>query len=67
MYIRRKMYQELGGYLGYRATSLRELQEVRLSVIAELNIQAEKDAELKRKQEEHEREMERLRRQHGMR
>lgn len=57
------MYKELGGYLGYRAVPLRELQEIRLSIVGELNVQAEKDEELKRKQEEHEREMERLKRQ----
>lgn len=49
------MYVELGGYIGYMATPVRELQECRLSIVAELNYQAEQDAELKEKQEEAER------------
>lgn len=53
------MYKELGGYIGYQKTPLRELQQIRLSIIAELNYQAEQDAEMKRKQEEMERDMER--------
>jgi hypothetical protein len=56
------MYIELGGYIGYQQTPIRELQEVRLSIIAELNYQAEQNKEIKRKQEEMERETERQRR-----
>jgi cell division protein ZapA (FtsZ GTPase activity inhibitor) len=55
------MYKELGGYLGYMATPVRELQEVRLSIIAELNIQAEIHKEQDEKQAEMEREAERQR------
>lgn len=55
------MYKELGGYIGYMATPVRELQEIRLSIIAELNVQAEQQEEMERKQEEQEREMERQR------
>lgn len=40
------MYIELGGYLGYRRTPLRELQEVRLSILAELNEQVRQEAAL---------------------
>jgi hypothetical protein len=50
------MYQELGGYIGYMNTPIRELQEVRLSIIAELEYQAEQNEELKQQQEEAERE-----------
>lgn len=57
------MYKELGGILGYQATPLRELQEVRLSIIEEITYQAEQEAEQKRKQEEQEAEMERLKRE----
>jgi hypothetical protein len=56
------MYGELGGRVGYQQTPVRELQECRLSIIAEMNYQAEQEAELKRKQEEQERELERQRR-----
>jgi hypothetical protein len=56
------MYTELGGYIGYMATPVRELQECRLSIIAELNYQAEQDTELKKKQEDAERDARRNRR-----
>jgi hypothetical protein len=56
------MYVELGGRSDYLQTPLRELQECRLSLIAEMNYQAEQEAELKRKQKEQERELERQRR-----
>ena len=62
VYIRRKMYQELGGYIGYMQTPVRELQQIRLSIIAELEYQAEQNEEMKRKQEEAESEAERERR-----
>lgn len=52
--MRRRMYRELGGFIGYMATPVRELQEVRLSIIAEMNEQAEQEAEMKRKQKEYE-------------
>lgn len=61
------MYKELGGYVGYMLTPKRELQEMRLSIIAETNIQAEKDNELALKQEEHEREMQRMKLLRGQR
>lgn len=53
------MYKELGGYVGYMLTPIRELQKIRIAIIAELNVQAEQEAEMKRKQEEQEREMRR--------
>ncbi len=53
------MYKELGGYVGYMATPVRELQEIRLSIIAELNVADEQHKELERTQAEREREMER--------
>ena len=53
------MYKELGGYVGYMRTPVRELQEIRIAIIAELNVQAEQAEEMKRKQEEQEREMRR--------
>lgn len=56
------MYKELGGRIGYLRTPIRELQEIRISIIAELNVQTEKEAELKQKQEEQEREMEQQKR-----
>ncbi len=59
------MYKELGGYVGYMLTPVREIQEIRLSIIAELNVQAEQEEERKKQQEEQEREMERLKRQQG--
>lgn len=55
------MYKELGGYVGYMATPVRELQEIRLSIIAELTVQDEQQKEFERKQEEQEREMGRQR------
>jgi hypothetical protein len=67
VFIRRKMYAELGGYVGYMATPVRELQEIRLSIIAELTVQDEQEKEFKHQQEEREREMERLNRQGGRR
>jgi len=59
VYIRRKMYTELGGYRGYCKTPFRELQECRISIIAEWKIQAERDAEMKKEHEEQKRELER--------
>lgn len=53
------MYSELGGYTGYMATPVRELQECRLSIIAEWKYQAEQNEEMKRKQEEAERDAKR--------
>jgi uncharacterized small protein (DUF1192 family) len=60
------MYQELGGYQGYQKTPVKVLQEIRLSMIAELEKQAEDqeeidriNAEMRRKQEEAERKAER--------
>lgn len=62
------MYRELGGYVGYMRTPFRELQEIRLSIVAEINVQVEQDnerkeklAEMERKQEDRMREMERQR------
>lgn len=49
------MYSELGGYLGYMSTPVRELQECRLSIIAEWEYQAEQNKEMEQKQEEMER------------
>lgn len=57
------MYRELGGRSEYLGTPLRELQEMRASIVEEFNYQAEIEAENKRKQEEHEAEMERLKRE----
>ena len=53
------MYVELGGYTGYMQTPVRELQEIRLSIIAEMVVQAEQEAKLKEEQAEMKREMER--------
>jgi len=53
------MYKELGGYIGYRLTPVRELLECRLSIIAEMNVQGEEVAEVKQKQSEQEGELER--------
>lgn len=53
------MYVELGGRSEYRRTPIRELQELRLSIIAEWKDQARQNEELKAKQEEQEREMRR--------
>lgn len=61
------MYAELGGYIGYMQTPVSELIEIRLSIIAEANVQKEESDELKRKQAEQEREMERLKQQGGRR
>ena len=61
MYIRRRMYQELGGYIGYMQTPVRELQQIRLSIIAELEYQAEQNEKIKEEQEEAERERRRIR------
>jgi hypothetical protein len=46
------MYVELGGYVGYQLTPVRELQECRASILAEIKVQAEHDREQRRKQEE---------------
>lgn len=54
------MYKELGGYIGYRKTPLRELQECRISIIAEMIYLEEQDTEVKRKQAEQEAELEKL-------
>lgn len=51
------MYKELGGYVGYMQTPIRELQEIRIAIIAELNVQAEQQEEMRQKQEEQEREL----------
>lgn len=61
------MYAELGGYVGYMATPVRELQEIRLSIIAELTVQDEQQKEMERKNAEQEREMERQRQRMGIR
>lgn len=53
------MYTELGGYVGYQKTPVKELIECKLSIKAEMEYAAEQDAEIKRKQEEQEREVER--------
>lgn len=55
MFVRRKMYAELGGYIGYQLTPVRELQEIRLSIIAELTVQDEQYKEMERKQAEQDR------------
>lgn len=49
------MYQELGGYIGYQQTPVRELQQIRISIIAELEYQAEQNEKIKEEQEEAER------------
>lgn len=54
------MYQELGGYVGYQRTPVRELQEVRISIIAEMTVRAEQEQEARQKQEELERKSERM-------
>lgn len=46
------MYLELGGYVGVALTPLREVQEVRASIIAEIENQTEDAAEVKAKKEE---------------
>ena len=51
------MYKELGGYIGYRMTPVRELIECKLSIIAEMNCEGEQTEETKRKQEEQEAEI----------
>lgn len=56
VFIRRKMYAELGGYEGYQRTPLRELVEMRLSIIAEMNVAVEQE-------QEQQRELERVRRE----
>jgi hypothetical protein len=53
------MYTELGGYVGYQKTPVREIQECRLSIISEWDYQAEQEAEMKQKQEEAERDAKR--------
>lgn len=57
--MRRRMYRELGGYAGYLQTPVRELQEIRLSILAELTVQAEQREAMEQKQKERIREMER--------
>lgn len=52
------MYAELGGYVGYMLTPVRELQEIRLSIIAELTVQDEQQKEMERKQDEQQRKYE---------
>lgn len=60
VYLRRKLYQELGGYPGYRKTPVREILECRLSIIAETRVQHEQ-------MEAHKREMDALKRKQGQR
>lgn len=57
------MYQELGGYVGYQQTPLKELQECRLSIIAEMEVQAEEVAKTKKEQQEQQRKLERMKQQ----
>lgn len=57
VFVRRKMYKELGGYIGYRLTPVRELLECKLSIIAEMNVQGEQSVEMKQKQAEQEADM----------
>jgi Arc/MetJ-type ribon-helix-helix transcriptional regulator len=46
------MYRELGGRSEYLRTPIRELQEMRISIIAEINVQNEKEKEIKAQQAE---------------
>ena len=56
------MYQELGGYIGYMQTPMRELQQIRLSIIAEMEYQAEQNEKIKEEQEKAQEKAERERR-----
>lgn len=56
-----KLFELFGGYVGYMQTPVRTIQRHRLRIIAELNYQAEQEAELKEKQEEAERDARRNR------
>lgn len=55
------MYRELGGYVGYMLTPVRILQEIRLSILAEMTVQAEKEKEQEQEQEKLKQEAGRLR------
>lgn len=55
------MYQELGGRSEYLRTPISELVEIRLSIIAEWEVQAEQEEEFEQKRAEQEREMEQKR------
>lgn len=57
------MYRELGGRSEYLRTPLKEIQQLRCSIKAEIEYQAEQAEEIQRKQEEQEAEMERLKRE----
>lgn len=57
VFVRRKMYRELGGRIGYRMTPVWDLLECKLSIIAEMNVQGEQTEETKRKQAEQEAEI----------
>lgn len=46
------MYLELGGYVGYSLTPLREVQEVRTAIVAEMTVAAERANEERARQEE---------------
>jgi DNA-binding HxlR family transcriptional regulator len=67
VFIRRKMYRELGGRSEYRATPLAELLEIKLSIIAENNVQAEREQAQKEEQARQKEAFERRMRQGGTR
>lgn len=52
-----KLYELLGGYVGYRKTPLRIIQRQSLRIIAVMNYEGEQAEEAKQKQAEQEEEM----------
>lgn len=51
VFVRRKLYSELGGYPGYRKTPVKEILQCRLSIIAEWKHEDKVATETKEEQE----------------
>ncbi len=67
VFVRRTMYRELGGRPAYQGTPLAELVEIRLSILAEQNVQAEREQAQKAEQARQNEEIKRRMIQGGMR